>query len=287
MKSGRGRAQAHPVSFIFGLSLMVVVLLLAIVLIVKIRGSLQSVEDDAPCATSIIAHSAAVAGSKELVNLPIICPTRGVTVKGTDEEKVKEQLAKEMRYCWGMWGQGKLQLFGDKDNVYCHICSIVRTDEVQSVTGLPDYLDTHMANKSVTYAQYLAGQKSGKVFIGDQFNDAATTKLDTSKPVAVIFYYAKGHTFMERLWNTMTRPATAATAGGAAGAVVGYGIASIAGGPVTIIAFAVGVAGAATATALGITYRADSSFMSVVMVRTLTSDQLSETGCSYAPVQNQ
>ena len=289
------RRGQHPVSFVFGMVLMVLVILVAVIITLRWRDISGNVEDDAPCATAIRAHAIVMQGSKESINLPIVCPTQRVTVDSKDQEQVKRAIADEMKSCWSMWGAGKLQLFGDNDGNYCHVCSVITMTNVERVDGLPEYLRTHTTTGGQSYAEYFAGERAGTIYEDKKFQEAAQASFPTKEPVGVIFYYAKGHTTMENLVkNIVGDPKIGLTAGTVAGVGAGYvvGTTLVAIGLVSNpVGWAIGgciVAGGAISGALfSISARPDTSYMAFVAARPLTAESLKTLGCQYAPVRNE
>jgi hypothetical protein len=157
---------------------------------------------------------------------------------------------------------------------------------------LPYYLGTHKATSNQTYAQYLSGFKSGEVFKDDSFTTQSVGSMD-AKQVAVIFYYIKGRTFVERfqkntLGNTaaMGAGATIACAGliitGVVTGVFTGGATTIALG--TVASAACGVTGIVASKTIG---SPDASYMGVVVVRPLTTENIKSLGCQYSPAVNQ
>lgn len=264
------RAQ-HPVGFIMEMVVMVIVILVLVMLFIALRDTTDSAEKDAVCATQIIAHSTALRTSGGRADLPIVCPTKYLAVDG--ESAARKAIAKEMKRCWGMWGKGQLPLFGDTEGAYCHICSMMTVEGTAQVTGLPEYLRTTKATSNETYLEYLTGAKTGEEFEGDAFKEGAQPIIGTTEPVAVIFYYAKGYSFMEGVRNTFSKNPTLGGMGMMVGTV---------GGPILMpLTAAGGVALAA------VTPRAKGSTMSFIAVRPLAASQLTALGCQYVPVRNE
>ncbi|HIH24708.1 TPA: hypothetical protein HA251_06770 [Candidatus Woesearchaeota archaeon] len=269
-QSGQRRAQ-HPVNFILEMVVMVIVILALVMLFIALRDTTDSAEKDAVCAAQIVAHSTAIRASGGIADLPIVCPTKYSVIDG--ESGARKKIAAEMKRCWGMWGKGRIPLFGDKEGAYCHICSMITVEGAPQVTGLPEYLRTTKATANETYLEYLAGAKTGEEFEGDAFKEGAQPIIGTTAPVAVIFYYAKGYSFMEGVTNTISKnPAL-----GGMGMLVG-----VVGGPVLMpLTAAGGVALAA------VTPREKGSTMSFIAVRPLEASQLTTLGCQYVPVRNE
>jgi len=106
----------------------------------------------------------------------------------TDKE-VYGVLAEELKDCWWMFGEGKIDYVG-KDTfseLYCSLCSQIAFDE--SVKGIfsegsfskeefYDYMvKTKIENEEYTYAEYLYGSNDLKVISGDK--EFGTVNLDS------------------------------------------------------------------------------------------------------------
>lgn len=295
--------KAEMMSMIVGLVLMVLCILIAGMFFIKWKAATNDVESTAPCATAIKAHSVAISLSKQAsdaANLPIVCPTRIVSLNTQDEDKVKETLAKEMKYCWAEWGQGKNKLF-TQDGVYCHICTIVRIDGVNNVTGFTEYLDTHKAGKDQSYTDYLSGAKTGSYFNETDFPGIGTSTMAVNQ-TAIIFYHANGKKAIDKLWNNVfgnvpVMARTGVVIGAVAGVAVGVFLAPETGGASAIVvvkaaaiitAAATAGAGAGGVTGVVAAYKArvESDYMSIVVAKSLDESEIAGMACKYAPVRN-
>lgn len=290
--------RAEALTMVVGFVLLTVCILVAVMFFLKWKSAVADTEDTAPCATAIKAHSVAISLSKQAsdaANLPIVCPTKIVSLSTKDEDKVKETLAKEMKNCWSMWGQGKNKLF-TQDGVYCHVCSIVRVNGVDNVTGFTTYLDTHTVAKGQSYTDYLSGAKTGSYFNKTDFPGIDSSTMPVNQ-TAIIFYHANGKKAIDKVWNSVfgNVPAVATTGaviGAVAGIAIGIALAPATGGTVTVIliATAAGTLGAGiggvTAAAAAYKARIESDYMSIVVIKPLREEELTSMECKYAPVRN-
>ena len=280
------------------LVILAVTILVAIIIIKALRTTSDNLDTDAACVAQITAHSAIVRVTKEISSPSITCPTRVISLETTDEDTVKAKLASEMLKCWNTWGRGEQKLFGSQERVYCHVCSMVAVQGVSSITGFSTYLDTTEVKDGMTYSALLQGKKSGTYFSDTEAKKAALASFPTDKPVGVVFMYAKGKTSMEKVQTVLLgNPAAGATVGAVGGAAIGYfaagaiisltGAGTVAGIVMMAGAMTVGAGTGAGAGFLGsLKLRPDSSYMSLVVVRPLTTEQISNLGCDYAPAGN-
>jgi hypothetical protein len=263
--------------------LIVLVLALSVGLAILFKDVIWQTTNSVDCAAQVKAHAVIVRTSNELKAPDIKCPTQRVIVKGEDE--AKKEIAQQMKTCWDMWGKGQMQLFGEQEGIYCHICGTVRVEDAPAVRGLPAYLQAHNASKNMSYATYLTGQKSGTYYTETQFQQAAQASIATDKPIGVIFYYVKGNEWYKQMWNSINRPGTSTAVGTVGGAYVAGGIVSalpLSLGPQVIVVLAGATAGAATGLIASVYGRATNSYMAAVVVRPLSEQDVKELGCQYA-----
>lgn len=172
------------------------------------------------------------------------------------EEDIQKFLAREIADCWGMMGEGKVQVFSreatfSEDSKKCVVCSRIAFDEnvqkkISSVTGLGNYLMTHkVPNKEISYWSYITGGLTTGGYKPKQ------DVFSTSEQRAIVFVeYGKD---TGPLW-------VGATSLGAAGAVGGLKLGALAGGsigtlvlpgPGTFVGGAVGAVGGAIVGIIG------------------------------------
>jgi len=280
----------HPVTLVLSFVIVTLVLLVCVMMIAKLKGFDDDLNEDSPCATQVIAHSAIAGVSKELVAPGIVCPTRLVELESNDEDEVRTAIADEMLRCWNTWGKGELRLFGDKELAYCHVCSMINTPGTANVAGMPRFLDTRTAKNGQTYSALLQGKKSGEYFNDTDFKQYATAVMPTQPAVGVIFYYAKGQKWYDKLYNDIAgQPAVGATSGAVGGAVITVlVVGTVVSGGTTLVA--AGVIGAASGAVGGLWYsirgREDMSYMTLVVARPITKAEIDKLGCEYAPGSN-
>jgi hypothetical protein len=262
--------------------IVVITLLVGIMLIVKLNLFGMDLNSDIECASQVQINSAISSTTKEIKSPDIICPTKFITVEETDENAVKKKLADQMLKCWNTWGKGEKMLFGEKEGVYCHVCSMIEVQGVDKVSGFGDYLDNTVAKDGWTYSALLQGRKKGTYFKDDAFKSQASQDIDTTRPMATVFFYAKGKKWYEELRNKVVGQPAAGAVGGAVAAGV---IASSTG-----VGLPVGVLMVGTGSAVGLTAsvwgRADSSYMTLVVLRPLTKEDIATLKCDYAPAKN-
>ena len=132
------------------------------------------------------------------------CNTRHRKIKNWDEERAKQELARQLYLCWRESGRGRLNLF-DEPDVYCRICSQIDIEGV-TVAGFKDYLlDNKIPGKQISYYEYLAAVEGGTQ------NPISTVEKEEVKRIPdgeitpgkyyVIFYYAKGRNYIDEIRN--------------------------------------------------------------------------------------
>ena len=166
-----------------------------IVLFLFSRFNWQGEVDEQACHESVVFRGTMpdnkVFSGKELI--PLNCKTKDVCISldndgdcenlgkdfntirinGNDDEKIKQQiksaLSQEMADCWGMMGEGKLQLFSrelktQNVNSKAFICSIVEfdnsvKDRVDEVEGIEEYMLRYKAkDMEESYLEYITGR---------------------------------------------------------------------------------------------------------------------------------
>lgn len=141
------------------------------------------------------------------------------------EEQIKMFLAREMADCWGMFGEGKLQIFAREFNSASFtskgiICDKIEFDStitggenpIKEVSGFILYMTSHkVPNQNYSYMDYLAGTAEGKMasqLYGQQVVDKSISSLISYDSVSVtgvksIFYIESTLTnFWQRIIGT-------------------------------------------------------------------------------------
>jgi hypothetical protein len=291
---------------VLAFALLTVVLVFGSTIFIVLSKMYESTERELDCVSQIRTHAAAVRVLKELKAPPITCPTKKVPVK--EGEDPRAVIAKEMKRCWDMWGNGKTRLFGEELGMYCHVCSMVHVPSGDEVVGLQEYLArTQIPSKipgtsALTYAQYLSGVRDGEYFDNEDFKKAAAASMPTSAPIGVVFYYIKGIEWQQRFYNQIANPVSLGVAGSVGGGVVAglvaFGTVAAASGvglPVGIVSYAVAgvvtvggmLAGAYFGAWEGVASRYDIDYMAMIIVRPLTDEDIRMLGCTYAPAANE
>jgi hypothetical protein len=285
-------------------TLAITVFLAVIILIIAqaIRKGGNAAEEDSKCKAEVLSHAKIAQATSGTSQPTIHCPTKRVVVNVKSEDLAKQAIAEQMKRCWSIWGAGQLDLFGKNEGSYCHVCSMVTVKGVGEVHDFTAYLDEAKATDTLTYTEYLSGERTGSFFNGTEFKDTTPT-FTTEQPVAVIFFYGKGLQSSDKFRNMMLGNARVSTAaGGAAGALIGaaagkaiivIGTAAGATGvglPVTAIAWTVGggitVAGMGAGLLASTHGTASPDTIAAVVARPYTEDGLKDLGCQYDPVSN-
>lgn len=223
----------------------------------------------------------------------IKCPTKEITIKTKDQNKIKKQLADEMAECWDIYKQGEENLFS-KNGMLCAICSRIDfKDKNAEVKGFSKFLtETKMPRLDKTYLEYLARYSTEEAYELLGKLETSNYNLDeesfpTNKDYMVIFVYAKGTDAIKKLSNFLT----AENIGGKVGMValgagaVGAGLAvfGIVSNPV---GWGIGIAGIIVAVGSYFLEPENAPEWSSVTVFTeYTEERLTEIGCEYLPVE--
>lgn len=259
--------------------LMVVFLLMIGIFMYSAKAFFSSTGEDVSCITQIKTHRTIASITNEYTLTGITCPTKHIALADPSQERAKQVVADEMVRCARMWERGNATLFKDDEGVFCHICSMIEISPEMEIEGFPQYLVEN------DHIDFLTGVRKGHYFDDQEFRDHALDRMETGDSLAVIFYYWKGQTFMERMAkNTFGDPVFGLVAGTL---VLGTAAAAL---PVTgAVGALVTATGAAAGGSIGgiasLLVRPESSTAAAVHVRPLTTDAIDEIGCVYAPVR--
>ncbi len=168
------------------------------------------------------------------------CPTEYITIKSSNQDVMKRQVADQMYDCWDKMGQHKAQLWGDTDGEkFCIICSVTEfSDKKNSLEDFPRYLAMHRpAYNDKEYFTLFNGQ-SPKVVL-DAAPIGTEDDLDTSKSYAIIYTFLTGDQI-----NKMEGMVGGAAVGTAVGLValgfLTFGVATIIGGVAVVSGIVIG-----------------------------------------------
>lgn len=198
-----------------GLSLGFIILLIILILVAALLGwwlsNMFKPEDFdySSCQTSVNLRAAELLGlhPEKAFQFPLMCKTRNLVVKTSDEKAVQQTVAKEMYYCWEMLGRGEKDFLDESrmlgvgvEKATCIICSTIKFDpKVQQ--KLPEfdifpYLNTqyipnpnHDSSRNLTYMMYFTDSSQTKLTPEVQ---GAYEKIKTSEELAVVFMGIKG-----------------------------------------------------------------------------------------------
>lgn len=289
-----------------GILIMVIVLILLFVLILLVKTVFAptiNILDEQACRNSVRAQSQHIIRGLDFSN-EIKCPTRYVTIKETDEEKIKYAFAEEMRKCWYQFGEGKWNLFSGTD-AFCAICSVVNFSTDMPIKGFSRYLmETTMKGSDISYADYLQGYSTKKTDVienkmtQDQLEALDKESTDTTKKYAVVFTYARGQDIVEEYKKHVFGQTVSGKASIFASAVMGTGAALSTGATLIAISTPVGwVAVGVTATAIAAytgtefitTFFRETKpeWLSMVVVREYDKEGLESIYCKTLPVSQE
>ena len=278
-----------------------VIILVTILIIAAFQSSFFKKTDKGTakeiCKSSVLMHSMGRMGSFSL-DLEAKCPTQEVYIKTNDDNQRKYELAKTMYDCWDQFGEGKLELFGDEETIYCHVCHVIAfKDKDSEVEGFPDYLATKSipGMNKISYLDFFMNYETPHSKGVVQEMDPQDTEsikeatIDTSKTYATIFAYAKGEDGMAKIKTFLSGEGQASHSfligvgiGAGAAILVGVGLVS---NPVGWIILGVGVVVMGVAAA--ISYFFDDNeveWSSFILFREYDEDALTDIGCEYIPL---
>ncbi|MFW6311947.1 MAG: hypothetical protein ACOC1K_06910 [Nanoarchaeota archaeon] len=290
--------------------LIIIMLVLSIVLVFVNKW--QDATNDAAratnCKASVKANAALHLKGVELskrIN-EVNCPTQEIVIeKKTEDEEIKRIIADSMAECWDMYGEGKLELFGD-EGIYCAVCSYIEFEEKdKEIEGFYEYLQKQkMSNSKLTYQEFLQGYETEIIkedlenLDTSEFDNLAdTTTLSTNQNLSTIFLYAKGEKYYKQVYERLMTPSGAMTVGMGSVSLVSGGIAAglaIIGSGGSILVLATGAAIISGIVAVGsavynyfFTDGVNAQWMSFVVLKEYNQNELEKLGCTYAPAKQE
>lgn len=253
------------------------------------------------CKTSVKSHSLLKIKNQELITSDIKCPTQLIEIKEKDPEKVKQKIAKLYYNICDEFGQGQLNLFGERETTFCVIRDLITfKDKNSEVTGLSKYLDeTKVPGIPVTYLQFCSGYKTVRAesVLGEQNYDILENeKLEGDKTYATIFIYAKGDDEIKHVYDFMVGDDAAhlTTYAGIGTVAIGTGIiytgsllsstfiGSVIGVPLVLIGLKITGVGAIWNY---IQTDLDPEWASFFLIREYNPQELSKLNCEYLPAE--
>ena len=274
---------------------VVIITLLLVILIVYlsfVRKTIDIVASaDPDCKASVLAH---VRFGSE-----INCPVEFVSLRNTNEEKTKEQLANLMVRCFDNYGSGRVDLFSAESSKFCAVCSVVSyQNQNNNIVGLTEYLTSNnffRAGERYNYYSYLSGEPISQEFLlniaSKEFRELDTLLAKNNS--IILFHHHK--TLSDDKSSIITKAVLAA---GAVGAVAFLVVTAPVSLPVSVIVIGTGVAGlGAGVSAAVITSQVVDSPMGVMILNSLNEDSssgvsitnlntemLKSLGCEKLPV---
>lgn len=217
-KASRGKIAKNKDAFSSVLLFIIIALVIFVVLFVFILSttSKSDYEIRKERCKSSVKTQAFVETKFPDVSKKLDCPTEYITIKGSNQDVMKRQLADQMYDCWDKMGQNKIQLWGDTEGEkFCIICSVVDfKDKKNTMEDFTNYLATHKpAYNSKTYFELFNGQPP-KIIL-DAAPIGVEDDLETSRSYAVIYTFLTGDQI-----NKMEGAQIGAASGVAVGLVV-------------------------------------------------------------------
>jgi hypothetical protein len=275
------------------LILAIIFLLVAIPLVIKIQKVEKEASREAACKTSVEMHARSHIKGFDLSG-NIKCPTKDLTVTTSKPEEIKKTFADEMAECWGIFGEGKLELFSG-EGIYCAVCSRINfKDKNEKIMGFSEFLiKTKMPSNKVTYLDYLTGYKTpnAELYAQDILSrKPVDIQIDTSKTYSTIFVYAKGKAAINNLEDAVGGKGKAMAITGVAGGVAaGAGAVTIAlflgSNPIGWATAGAIIIGAGAAAVLTYFAGEPSVWMALTTLTEYTQPELQSYGCKYLEVE--
>ncbi|MFH1211415.1 MAG: hypothetical protein V1659_00620 [Candidatus Woesearchaeota archaeon] len=191
------------------LVLAVITLLILVIAVGGIYSKMHKGLEQSDCEREVEKHVVLMKAGQDAVVSDIYCPTTITTIEKekTDVEKIRCQLADELKLCWKEWQRGKEELFKEDDGFFCHVCSIIEFENPDlQVDNFQTFLMTrNMPGTNEKYMTYLSS------FSTEHAEEMKELNLDIteynildyepsqgkdaiygSKKYAAVFLYAKG-----------------------------------------------------------------------------------------------
>ena len=231
----------------------------------------------------------------------IKCPLQRIEIKEKSPEKIKEGLAKIYYNVCDEFGQGQLNLFGQRETTFCVIRDRVtfKYKDIK-IDDFAKYLaETQIPGKGLTYSEFCSGFETerGKNIYQDTLPQFYNVPIDTSKDYSVIFVYAKGEEQLRELGSFLVGTSEGhATMYIGAGLVVGGGIliytgaGSIIGVPLVIAGKIIAAGGTVALVGGGIlNYFTNpdlkKEWASFFLIREFDEQELKKLPCEYLPAE--
>jgi len=195
------RGQAHHLAMII---LLLAFLIIILALTYKIGNYLDYNSWKSGCAASVRAHNT-------FKESDVVCPTQQLTIKASNADVAKKEIATAMVDCFEIFGEGKLNLFDYKEEKFCSVCTLFEVDK--DVKGIIPYLFMHRvrrANSEPYYADYLIGAQA-------PMPQGVDDTLVAGKKYGIVFTYIKDP-------NKFRAMATRGGIGAGVGSSIGVGL---------------------------------------------------------------
>lgn len=272
--------------------LVFLLILLAVIVVLFIFLNKMQKVSDAQTIPDLCRRNIEVSAIGNLAGMELYdavkCPTEYHTLGSTDEEQIKQALAKSLVSCWYKMGEGKYEVFDTStmsETQYCVICSVTTfTGESKEVSGFVKYLQTENApayytkTPGMTYMTYLQGYQSDST-VDLLENTGFSDTFETSGSTAVIFLYAKKG-YVDKVWASFG----GATAGFVAGTVGGILVFGGVTAPVGLGILAT-VGGASAGAIFGSEKTSD--WESGILLYPYDTEELKKLDCDVLPVSQE
>lgn len=183
-------------SFIAIILVVITILLVLLLFQQRVAELYQNLFNKNTCKSSVKAQDMATIKNLALGS-DIKCPLQRIEIKEKDPGKIREELAKIYYNVCDEFGQGQLNLFGNRETTFCVIRDRVtfKYKDIK-IDDFAKYLaETQIPGKGATYSEFCSGfktERANNIFDKKDLQQFYDVPIDTNKEYSVIFVYAKG-----------------------------------------------------------------------------------------------
>jgi hypothetical protein len=198
-----GCKKAIAINFV-AITLLIMTILVVMLLFEGRIGELyEAMVNKNVCKSSVYSqHLSAIKN----VALPsdIKCPMQRIEISEKKPEEIKRKLADLYAAVCDEFGQGRLNLFGNRETTFCVIRDKISFKQKGiKINDFAKYLaETKIPHKEVTYAEFCSGfktERADELFKEEYIAQLEDKPIDTSKEYVIIFIYAKGEEELREL----------------------------------------------------------------------------------------
>src|SRR3989338_4728503 len=228
----------------------------------------------------------------------IKCPMQNIEIKSKNPEDIKRELARHYYNVCDEFGQGTLNLFGNRETTFCVIRDkITFSNKGIIIEDFGKYLaETDIPGKGLKYSEFCSGFKTerAEVFAKNDVAQLPDMPLDTNKEYVIIYVYIKGEEELREFTSLAFGTSSAhITQYIGAGLIVGGGYLMYTGkGAILGIPMLIGgnlVVGGFKTLSIGLIWNALTNkdlkmeWASFFLIREFNEEELKKLPCEYLP----